>query len=477
MSIVVEGWKTVRVVMAILLAGCTMQSTVPPTPQETPIPVEVTLTIASPPFVSVEAGIDDADSFGLTADLVMWFSRDGDLYRQDLGEEPVMIERALDGVVDASASLEGLHGETTGLELVVLDGVPHAWDGLFLRPSPIADALQGSFVQLTPAGEDLWIETSVGLYRWDRAGIVEVTVDGEPVTRGFAAGVRDGRPVMWLGTDEAIHAAPASGGAIVESHPVRADGLATDGDGFTWVLVEGGLHQILEGDLVDLDRTGVRSLLANPVDGQVWFGADDGWWRARGLEAQQLTPDAADPLFIDGAGRLWTEAERIAVDRPILLSGLDRSGVLDEQRTLGVHPTDASEVREVTVQLDGNPIVLAADWTFSLDPASLEAGLHDLDITVSWADDDVRTTERSVQVGEAFDITWAEHVEPIHDARCARCHVSGTETILSDPSTWQMQYDRILQQVRSGAMPLADTPLTASELSLVVGWGNGGFLP
>jgi hypothetical protein len=74
-------------------------------------------------------------------------------------------------------------------------------------------------------------------------------------------------------------------------------------------------------------------------------------------------------------------------------------------------------------------------------------------------------------------VTWDEHISALHEARCARCHTDSTETILADFASWQDRYSDIVEQVQSGAMPLTGTPLTNDELSLVGGWGNGGFLP
>ena len=466
-----------RTAMLLALVGCTVP---PPTPRD---PAATVLTIAEPPRVSIERALDDADSASVTADLVVWFSRDGDLFRQAPSQQPELIERALNVDVTAAASLDGVGGETDGIELVVLDGLPYAWDGLLLRPSPLSSALGGEFHRLSPDGERLWIETSLGLYRWDSDGLVEVTIDGEPVTRGFAVGgVATGQSVVWVATDDAIHAVPVAGGTVRVTHPVQASGLASDGYGLTWVLVGDDLFRVSrEGELRDIGRSGVTHLLANPNDPFIWFGADDGWWRVRGLIAQQLsTEPVSEPIGLDTAGRLWTEsddgADRLAVERPIVLTGLSRGNVLDLERTLTVQPTDADAVSTVGVKLDDAPVEVGSDLTFGLDPSELEPGLHDLTITVAWLDGDVRSAARSIFVGLPFDVTWTDHIEPLHESRCARCHTDGTETIITDFASWRSRYGDILEQVESGAMPLTDTRLTADELALVVGWGNGGFL-
>jgi hypothetical protein len=212
------------------------------------------------------------------------------------------------------------------------------------------------------------------------------------------------------------------------------------------------------------------------------MGADDGWWQVHGLLAAQLTTTpAADPITLDPAGRLWTsdgvDLSVLAVDRPVVLTGLSRGDVLELASELTVQPTDPELVQSVSVALDDAPITVDDSWSFSLDPAALDAGLHGLDIDVVYTDGDTRAQTRDIFVGLPFDVTWDEHIRPLHEARCARCHTDGTETILTDLTSWQDRYSDIVDQVQSGAMPLTGTPLTNDELSLVVGWGNGGFLP
>ena len=212
------------------------------------------------------------------------------------------------------------------------------------------------------------------------------------------------------------------------------------------------------------------------------MGADDGWWKVQGLLAAQLTTSpAAAPIALDPAGRLWTsdgvDLSVLAVDRPVVLTGLSRGDVLDLPSELTVQPTDPELVQSVMIALDDTLITVDETWSFSLDPAELDAGLHSLDIDVEYTDGDSRAQTRDIFVGLPFDVTWDEHIGPLHEARCARCHTDGTETILTDFASWQDRYSDIIEQVQSGAMPLTGTPLTNDELSLVVGWGNGGFLP
>lgn len=443
-----------------------------------------TLIEVDAPRVSERMVIDNADSAAVNDRMMVWFSRDEDLYRQAPGQPAELIERAVDVRVTGAVDLDEAGVDGTPVELVILDGSLWTYDGTLLRPSPLGQDLPGQVTRLAVDAPRLWIETTEGLFRWSQDQLVEVRVGGEPVTRGFAlGGVALGQSVIWVATDGAIHAVPIQGGPVIFEHDVQVSAITTDSYGLVWVIVNGELQRVSrDGELTSIGRSGVRELISQRGSPTIWMGADDGWWQIRGLLASKLTSSAADPpITLDPAGRLWTADDTrlsvLAVDRPVVLTGLSRGDVLELASELTVEPTDPDLVDTIWVTLDGNALDISDAWSFSLDPAVLDAGLHDLGIDVRYTDGDSRTQARSIFVGLPFDVTWDEHIAPLHDARCARCHTDGTETILTDFDSWQDRYSDIVAQVQSGAMPLTGTPLTNDELSLVVGWGNGEFLP
>ncbi|MFT6821078.1 MAG: hypothetical protein ACJATT_004907 [Myxococcota bacterium] len=462
----------------LFLAACTVTT---PTERQLADPV---LIEVDAPRVSERIIIEDAESAAVTDRLVVWFGRDGDLYRRAPGSESELIERALGLQVAGAVDLEDAGVDGTPVELLLLNGSLWTWNGVLLRPSPLAQGLPGQITRLAYDAPRLWIETTDGLFRWSADALVEIRVGDEPVTRGFAVGgVSRGQSVIWVGTEDAIHAVPVQGGPVLVEHLVQVSAITADAYGLVWIVTDGELGRVSrDGELLNLGRSGVRSLVSERGSADVWIGADDGWWQVRGLLAAQLTTSpAGDPIALDPAGRLWTsdgvDLSVLAVDRPVVLTGLSRGNVLDLPSQLTVEPTDPELVDTVAIALDDLPIIVDETWSFTLDPASLEAGLHSLDIDVRYTDGDSRTQARDIFVGLPFDVTWDEHISALHEARCARCHTDSTETILADFASWQDRYSDIVEQVQSGAMPLTGTPLTNDELSLVVGWGNGGFLP
>ncbi len=467
-----------RISCILFLAACTVT-----TPAERELADPLLIEVDAP-VVSNRVVIEDAESAAVTEQLVVWFGRDGDLYRQAPGQDAELIERALGLRIAGAVDLKDAGVDGAAIELLLLNGTLWTYNGVLLRPSPLAQDLPGQVTRLNYDAPRLWIETTEGLFRWSQEELVEIRVGGEPVTRGFAVGgVALGQSVIWVGTETAIHAVPVQGGPVLFEHNVQVTAITADSYGLVWIVVNDELQRVSRnGELLSLGRTGVRSLVSERGSPNVWMGADDGWWQIQGLLAAQLTTSpAADPIALDPAGRLWTwdgvDLSVLAVDRPVVLTGLSRGDVLDLPSQLTVQPTDPELIQGVIVALDDDPITVDESWSFFLDPAELDAGLHSLDIDVSYTDGDSRAQARDIFVGLPFDVTWDDYIGPLHEARCARCHTDGTETILTDFTSWQDRYSDIVEQVQSGAMPLTGTPLTNDELSLVVGWGNGGFLP
>ena len=71
--------------------------------------------------------------------------------------------------------------------------------------------------------------------------------------------------------------------------------------------------------------------------------------------------------------------------------------------------------------------------------------------------------------------TWADHIAPLYQARCAACHGGDTATVLDSAAAWAARIQDIIKEVSSGRMPLGGEILSTSEIVMIESWRDGGF--
>jgi hypothetical protein len=122
-----------------------------------------------------------------------------------------------------------------------------------------------------------------------------------------------------------------------------------------------------------------------------------------------------------------------------------------------------------------------ADGAGNSKPLSLSGvsdGPHALQVTATLADGG--TSKRRLYfefLGSAnATVSYDRDVRPISDARCAKCHATGTLPEMKNYQQWKDNAASVATAVREKRMP-ADGPLDPAGIQLVQRWVNGGALP
>ncbi len=379
--------------------------------------------------------------------------------------------------------------DVAGQVFALVDGRVEVWVGDQLVDAGFGGFLAGTPRALSADAESLWIETDSAVFRW-RAGLAaELEVEGASVAARVApGGVWGPERVVWLAVGPVVHGF-AVNASFVQGFETRAFEAPVDG-----VLVADGALLVVEGGRLwtrDADRWAaiplderVYGVFGGP--GGAWLRTDGGLrlWRADALWSVAGLPETDGRWFADELGRLLVRSDagldRYTLHRPLRLEGLTSGQQLNVATTIEVSPTAADEVSSLRVEVrpeSGAALELpATDGVVVLDPAALTPGPATLVVTATYPD---QTAELQVPftVELVGDVTWAQHIEPIHTARCAGCHEDSANTVLDGAASWESAIDDILANVTSGAMPLVGEPLTVSQQDLITTWRNTGFLP
>lgn len=382
--------------------------------------------------------------------------------------------------------------DAAGQVYALADGVVVVWLGELLADAGLSGVLPGEPAGLVADGASLWVRTSEGVFRWQGGALSELQVDGESVEGvvapgAIALGDEPARPTVWVADGDQLHGFSVDGDALdgVETHhfaaPVDA-ALVTDGvllvveggrlwsrSGSTWQRIDGG------EDVLDVFGGPSGAWLSTTGGLRLW--RPDAWWAPRGLgDAEAWGSDDLGRLLLPTDGGL----DRVVLHRPLRVEGLAPGDHLDTARTVELLPTAPDAVRELRARVvpqQGSPIALEVDQLATvLDPEQLPSGPATLHVTATY---DGQTAELEVPftIELVGDVTWSTHVEPIHATRCARCHASSPSTTLDGPESWEATIDPIVENIRSGSMPLTGEPLTTAQIELVEAWRDGGFLP
>jgi len=385
---------------------------------------------------------------------------------------------------DRAVALGPVEGALRGA--TVVDGEPWlllddtAWvhrDGALVDPGlPTVSGLSGD-------GADLWCTTPDGvrLFGNDRlraVGFDGATVDGPLAPGGHLAGT----PVTWIAHDDGVHALAqnAVDARVYETYAVGGVTGVVAGPVEVVVAANGALHTRREA----WARTGVAASELAGGPGGAWIVAPD----LRFVEGHALVAPAAIEgalAGVDALGRLLVLPEGGGaswqfVHRPLRWVGLGDGEEVTLPVEVELAAIDPDEVVEasVVVRAPGSERRFdAVGLVVRIDPVGLDGP------AVAWAEatyaDGTRSTSipRRVRFAPAIEVTWAEHVAPIEEVHCARCHVDGAdEPHLGGPEAWEQQIDAIVTEIVAGRMPLGGRPLSPGEVAYVEAWRDGGFL-
>lgn len=363
-------------------------------------------------------------------------------------------------------------------------------DGAYLQPSPLQALLSAPALQVVRRAGTVWLRTEQGLSLWRGGSLLSLDWDGDALTAPFAPGaVEDGIEVVWSANARGLVAVgeTSTGWAPVLSlEGVTTTSLAVDAAGVLVASTDEGLLVRRDGgwaawSLPDHDLR----VLANVGSSGLWVVGNDGVWWTDGTRFEVLSdlpqdatlPDGA--RSVDGAGRLLLAGEgalyRVAHTPTVAVVGVRNLASIDGETTVSAQTTPVTGLKSVSMVVDKAPLQVT-DGAATLDPfAFLDDATHHLEATAAWEDGSVGVGSLDFTVGAVGAATWTDNVEPLFEARCAKCHAGSTVTRLDSAEAWQSNVDQILDDVTSKRMPLGGPALSGGEISVIRAWQEGGF--
>ncbi|MEW6433306.1 MAG: hypothetical protein AB1730_17520 [Myxococcota bacterium] len=466
--------------------------------------------------------------------------RGGGIFVDLAGRVVRMRSNGSQGVIEAhprNPVLPGPAGSVWALgpynALVATDrGLFVAEQGWLISP-PWQDVLTSDGLVATAVGENGvgWVAHAKGLFRLEGGALSELQVEGSSVTGLTALAVGpapDGAQGVWFAQGETLTSASATSRT---AYTVRDSGLSKaelaggvlamaglsasrDSPGEVWAITPSSLFQftVRGWRRYELGRSPKQLMSSGRV---AWLLAGDGlfrydadtqrWGEARGL------PAVPTLLAVDAAGVAWVRVG----DRTLSVSpgpAPRLSGVFENMRVYepelpvtGLVPAspapaaihwklDDGEAHEVplTSPLPGEGPTEGL-LVFSLNGleqagkprpvsfAALEDGRHVLSLEVTYGEGAAATTSaRRLHfefLGSATAvISYERDLKAINDARCAKCHSTGTQPELSTYEQWKANAAAIATAVRDRRMP-ADGPLDPASIQAIQRWVNGGAQP
>lgn len=378
-------------------------------------------------------------------------------------------------------------GAWVGPDLIVAtDHAVHLWNGA-RWDSPLANALTGAPQALTGESDraTLWLRDDGGWLRWQRSSSARINLDGAPANGPIALGGQvAGQGASWVsrGGDEGVVAALAADNTVLESETfddVRS--MTATSDGRLW-LADGRYLQVRDAAGVWTEfrfDSAVSDVWGHPATPNVFIRTVDGdfFGDIEGVapidlpDGMVIGADHRDRLYGKNGDGTWAASPSPTVallDLP--------AAPLDVPTTVTVDPPDRTQVTAVMINVDGEATALdpAPPWRFQVRPDTLEPGPHTFQATVSWSGGRTEQVERPFEIAQRI-VTWDEDVQILFEDRCAQCHGGSSETVLETPDAWVLQFDRILELVEGGQMPLSQRALDDDELGLLRAWRTGGF--
>ena len=423
-------------------------------------------------------------------------------YRASLGQAPVVLNHSFPNLLDAEILPWGSLLLWTGSEFFI-------WEEGGVVRSPLSESLPASqngelLIAPGPNGKkDLWITTDNAIFLWRDEQAIQL--DFGPLASGQKL-LRFGAPwdssaATWLGTSNGVDALVETGTVTKRFQSLvafPADNLVVDFEGTVWVLTSGRLFsRDWENNWVEHLGMGTILAIAGHRDSkQLWLMTKrQGLWSHRGGEFQPaewsdngLSLDSLDleQLSLEGlpGGQaiVGDHLNRYIVTpgRFVSIDGLDDGALLTSTVSFDVRVSEPQTVDEISVFLDDQALVAGSSpTTFTVSPAGLSDGSHQISVNVSYLDG-APDSQFSIRfsVYSENPPNWTIDIFPIFQNDCEVCHgIRGSARLLSTPELWRTDIDRILEAVRKGTMPLPPSPpLSEGEINQIEGWKAAGYL-
>ncbi|MEE2643651.1 MAG: cytochrome c [Myxococcota bacterium] len=269
-----------------------------------------------------------------------------------------------------------------------------------------------------------------------------------------------------------------------------ADGLyaLSEGETGTWQLSRSDGAAPWKPFTLPSELSAPRAIYGHWAAPGLWIIDEEGrLWRGNHQElsfVEGLAPlTEGARLWVDDRGWVTVaDEQRISTVSPG--RGLAAVGVDEPFRgTAGgevlFQPDEPEEIDRFEVALADDPLeaLSGPPWRYEI-VADREhpGGVYPLRARVTYRDGEI--IERRWEITLEAPISWEADIEPIFLTDCARCHDerAGAARVLSSPAEWTAQLDLILDQVRSGAMPIGAPALSGEEVSLIERWRDDGLL-
>jgi len=360
----------------------------------------------------------------------------------------------------------------------------------------------------------VWLGHGSGLYHLRDGVLSALKVDGkalEGVTSLVAAPADTGATGLWFLRQDAAWLAvrtatgawrvsPAQVPLLEGERPVTLVGLGSSekGKAEAWLLTsERLLRRTADGwRQVGLAQKPTQVLAAGRF---VWvkagnallsYDADaDKWGEASGVDTREFRFLAADE-----SGCAWVQlgADTVALSRgpvPRVLGLHEGMEVVEDTLVVRARLVPGVEPVSVTFEVAGVEVPARAP-SYSLGgvetdgtpkPYSfvgLEPGPHTLHAVARYVDgtEARRAVAFQYQPLSTVALGWQKDIRPIHEARCAKCHVSGPGRPLSTYELWRDNAQLVIAAVREQRMP-ADGPLDPQLISVIQRWAATGANP
>jgi hypothetical protein len=412
--------------------------------------------------------------------------------------------------------------------LVAADnGLFVAESGWLIEPS-WREALDPEGIVAAAMGGDgvVWLAHERGLYRIEAGELSELKVERKSL-RGLTAlavaPAPDGANAVWFAQDKLLSYARQIARARYE---IVSGGLAEDtvgagiralagvsaapgSAGELWLITVRGLFHLGEEGWVSYEIPGAPETLV-AAGRYVWLQAREGlfrydadaqrWGRAEDLDMplSLLAADASGSVWVSAAGQSFALGPGPI---PRVLGLFEGARVYEPEVRIRARIAGGEAPERVSFLLDdGEEVERAADeglpgegavatleyalggfdaagreQSYSL--AGIGAGMHTLTVRAHFAAGvEQRRVHFDFRSGSARPLSFAADVQPIFDARCAKCHTTGPGHALASYELWRAEKDRIVRAVVELRMP-ADGPLDPSQIQVLQRWAAGGAQP
>jgi hypothetical protein len=411
--------------------------------------------------------------------------------------------------------------------VVTANGLYIAESGWLIEPS-WRDALDSSGIVAAAMGGNgvVWLAHERGLYRIEAGELSELKVERKSlrgITALAVAPAPNGANAVWFAQGRVLSYARQTARARYE---VVAGGLSEDvvqtaisglagvsaspnSAGELWLITPSGLFHFARQRWINHETPGAPEALAS-AGRYVWLQTSEGLFRYDADAERWGSVDRrAGPLSLlaaDASGSIWIKsAERSLTlssgSVPRVFGMFEGARVYDADVHVRAQIAGAELPERVSFLLDdgeeverdagdglpGEGTVATLDYALggfdsagreqSYSLAGIGAGMHTLTVRAHFASGmEQRKLHFDFRSGSAQALSFAADVQPIFEARCAKCHSSGPGHALSSYDQWVAEKERIVRAVIELRMP-ADGPLDPSQIQTLQRWAAGGAKP